>query len=68
MTSPVVAHRSRRHGPRLFEGPVVFKRSRRKIVELAALVWLLAMVVRLARSFLEAPGRGREESRAEEGS
>jgi hypothetical protein len=54
------AHRSRRHGPRLFDGPVLFKRSRRTIVELVALVWLLAKLVPLARSFLESPGRGRE--------
>jgi hypothetical protein len=56
----IAAHRSRRHGPRLFEGPVIFKRSRRTIVELVALVWLLAKLAPLARSYFEAPGRGRQ--------
>jgi len=54
----MAAHRSRRYGPRLFEGPVLFKRSRTSIVELVALAWLVAKLVPLARSYFEAPGRG----------
>ena len=50
----LAAHRSRRGGRRLFEGPVVFRRRRMKVAELVALVWLLVKIARLAR---EAPGR-----------
>jgi len=56
----LAVHRSRRQGPRLFEGPVVFRRRRMKIAELAALVWLLVKLAPLARSFFDAPGGGRE--------
>jgi len=61
-------HRSRRRGPRLFQGPVFFSGSRRAIVEVIALVWLVAKIAPLARSFLESPGRGRERTRAPEAS
>lgn len=57
--SSVAAHRSRRQGPRLFEGPVLFRRSRMTIVELVALVWLIVKLAPLARSFFESPDRGR---------
>lgn len=51
-------HRSRRRHPPLFDGPVLFKRSRRRIIELVAIVWLLAKFAPHARSFFEAPRRG----------
>lgn len=50
------AHRSRRHRQPLFEGPVLFRRSRMSIVELFALVWLLAKIAPLARSFFARRG------------
>jgi hypothetical protein len=53
----VTGHRSRRRRQPLFEGPVLFRRSRMTIVELAALAWLLVKLAPLARSFLESPGR-----------
>jgi len=56
----ITAHRSRRHEPRLFDGPVLFKRSRTSIVELVALAWLVAKLVPLVRSYFEAPGRDRQ--------
>jgi hypothetical protein len=43
-------HRPGYHGPRLFEGPVVFRRTRLKLTQLAGLVWLAAEIARLARS------------------
>ena len=54
----ITGHRSRRRRQPLFEGPVLFKRSRLTIIELAALVWLVAKLAPLARSFFESPGRG----------
>ncbi len=63
----IAVNRSRRQGPRLFEGPVLFRRRRMRISELVALAWLLVKFARLARSYSEAPGRGRERTRAREG-
>ena len=60
----IAGHRSRRQGPRLFEGPVLFRRSRMTIVEFIALVWLIVKLAPLARSFFESPSRGRERVRA----
>lgn len=42
--------RARRQGPRLFEGPVLFSRTRRDIAELVGLVWLAVEVARHFRS------------------
>lgn len=58
----LAVERSRREGPRLFEGPVLFRRSRLTILELVALVWLLAKLASLVRSFLEARAGRRENS------
>jgi len=44
------AQRSRSHGPRLFAGPVLFRRTRRTIAELTGLIWLAIEVARLVRS------------------
>jgi hypothetical protein len=49
------AQRSRSHGPRLFAGPVLFRRTRRAIGELTGLVWLAIEVARLARSRFARP-------------
>jgi len=43
------AQRPRSHGPRLFAGPVLFRRTRRAIVELTGLVWLAIEAARLVR-------------------
>jgi hypothetical protein len=46
------------HGmPRLFEGPMLLRRTRKDLAELTALVWLALEVVRLARSRFEKPRR-----------
>ena len=63
----IAAHRSRRPGPRLFEGPVLFRRSRMSIVEFVALVWLVAKLAPLVRSYFREHGRGRARIREEEG-
>jgi hypothetical protein len=44
----LAARRARRQGPRLFEGPVLFSRTRRNIAELVGVLWL---AVELARHF-----------------
>lgn len=49
----LTAQRTRPRGPRLFEGPVLLRRTRRNVVELAGLVWLVIEIVRLVRSRLE---------------
>jgi hypothetical protein len=49
MISTAVRH-PRRHGPRLFERPMLFRRTRRNVAQLVGLVWLAAEIVRLARS------------------
>jgi hypothetical protein len=46
------AQRPRSPGPRLFSGPVLFRRTRRIIVELTGLVWLAIEIARLVRSRL----------------
>jgi hypothetical protein len=46
------ARRARRQGPRLFEGPTLFSRTRGDLGELIALVWLAAEVSRFVRSKL----------------
>ena len=43
----------RPRGPRVFEGPVVLKRTRSNIAELAGLLWLVIEVVRLGRRALQ---------------
>jgi hypothetical protein len=58
----LAVQRSRREGPRLFEGPVVFRRSRLRILELLALAWLLARLAGSVRSFLAARAERRDTS------
>jgi hypothetical protein len=41
--------RPRRHREHLFEGPVLFRRRRMQIAELAALAWLVARAARLGQ-------------------
>jgi hypothetical protein len=43
-------HKPGYHGPRLLEGPVLFRRTRRNLAELAALTWLAVEILRLTRS------------------
>lgn len=43
----ITDHRPRRRRERLFEGPVLFRRRRMRIAELAALAWLVARAARL---------------------
>ena len=45
----LAARRARRPGPRLFDGPMLFVRTRRDVAEIAALVWLGFEVARLFR-------------------
>jgi hypothetical protein len=52
MVSPTT-RRARSRGPRLFEGPTLFGRTRRDIGELVGLVWLSIEIVRLVRSRFE---------------
>lgn len=51
----LTAQRARPRGTRLFEGPVLFDRTRRDIAELIGCVWLIIEVVRLVRSRFEKP-------------
>lgn len=53
------AQRARSPGPRLFEDPVLLRRTRRDLAELVGLVWLVLEVVRLVRSRFEKPGLDR---------
>lgn len=46
----LAARRARRPGPRLFEGPMLFARTRREVAELLGLLWLAVAVARLFRS------------------
>jgi len=61
----LAARHPRHQGPRLFEGPVLFKGARGSIAELIALVWLATEVVRLVRARVEAASR--ERTRSKEG-
>lgn len=63
----LAANHPRHHGPRLFEGPLLFRRVRGSIYELVALVWLATEVVRFVRARIEAPGRGRGRTPMKEG-
>ena len=49
----LAAQRTRPQGPRLFEGPVLLRRTRKNIVELAGWVWLIVEVNRWVRLRLE---------------
>jgi hypothetical protein len=42
-------------GPRLFEGPVLLRGTRRNVAELIGLAWLALEIVRLLRSRRESP-------------
>jgi hypothetical protein len=46
----LAARRARRPGPRLFEGPMLFARTRREVAEFVGLLWLAVAVARLFRS------------------
>lgn len=46
----LAARRARRPGPRLFDGPMLFVRTRRDVAEVVALVWLGFEVAHLFRS------------------
>jgi hypothetical protein len=48
--APLAARRARRPGPRLFDGPMLFVRTRRDLAELVGLVWLGFEVARFFRS------------------
>jgi hypothetical protein len=45
----LVAQRSRHHGPRLFEGPVLLRGTRKSIAELIGWIWVAIEIVRLVR-------------------
>ena len=49
----LTTRRARPRGPRLFEGPTLFVRTRRDIAELIGWVWLSIEIVRLVRSRFE---------------
>ncbi|HKD95696.1 MAG TPA: hypothetical protein VKB43_13400 [Gaiellaceae bacterium] len=53
-----MAARATHPGPRLFQDPVLLRKTRRDIADLVGLVWLALEVVRLVRSRWEKP-RGR---------
>jgi hypothetical protein len=46
----LAARRARRPGPRLFDEPMLFVRTRRDVAELVSLVWLGYEVARFFRS------------------
>jgi len=48
-----MAARATHGGPRLFGGPVLLRRTRRDLAELAGLVWLGLAIVRLVRTRLD---------------
>jgi hypothetical protein len=50
----LAARRARRQDPHLFDGPVLFVRTRRDIAELVGLVWLAFEVSRLVRERVKA--------------
>jgi hypothetical protein len=45
----LAAQRSRRQGPRLFEGPVLLRGTRKNIAELIGWIWVVIEVARLVR-------------------
>ncbi|HEY3578113.1 MAG TPA: hypothetical protein VGK68_09010 [Gaiellaceae bacterium] len=45
----LAAHRSHPRGPRLFEGPLLLRRTRADIAELIAWIWVAVEVARLLR-------------------
>jgi len=49
------APRARPPGPRLFAEPVLLRRTRRDLAELAGLAWLAVEAVRFVQSRLERP-------------
>jgi hypothetical protein len=51
----ITTQRARPRGPRLFEGPTLFSRTRRDIAELVGWTWLVIEIVRLLRSRFEQP-------------
>jgi len=51
----LTAQRARPRGPRLFEGPTLFGRTRKDIADLVGWVWLSVEIVRLVRSRFEKP-------------
>jgi hypothetical protein len=51
----LTAQRARPRGPRLFEGPTLFGRTRTDIADLVGCVWLTIEVARLVRSRFEKP-------------
>jgi len=61
----IAVHHSRHHAPRLIQSPLLFRRARRSIGELAGLVWVATEVARLVRSRVDAP-RSRPTTRVRE--
>jgi hypothetical protein len=55
----LAARRARPPGPRLFEGPMFLRRTRRNVAELVGWVWLAVEVTGWVRSRLEQPTRRR---------
>jgi hypothetical protein len=49
----LAAPRTRTPGPRLLEGPLLFRRTRKGVVELAGWVWLVVELARWLRLRLE---------------
>jgi hypothetical protein len=45
----LAAQRSRHHGPRLFEGPVLLRGTRKNIAELIGWIWVAVELARLLR-------------------
>ena len=45
----LAAQRSRHRGPRLFEGPVFFRGTRKSIAELIGWIWVAIELARLVR-------------------
>ena len=45
----LAVQRSRHHEPRLFEGPVFFRGTRKNIAELIGWIWVAAELARLVR-------------------
>jgi hypothetical protein len=45
----LAAQRSRHHGPRLFEGPVLLRGTRKNIAELIGWIWVAIELARLVR-------------------
>ncbi len=51
----LAARRARRQGPHIFDGPLLFARTRRDIAELVGLLWLAVEISRLGRKRMRAP-------------